>query len=337
MIAGMVLAVMLTTGRTVGAEDKVLSSIDSVGTRTILVRAAPGAGLTTDVLGRLAHIDGIAFSGAFSAAVDSTNTRIPDGTSVPVRYAYGADLRSLGIPAAASEGFAYASQAALDQLGLPDVAGSITLTDGTTHGIGGRIATPEFLADLEPVVLVAEPYSRHPQPVSLLLIVAARPDLVGALTDAVTSVLAATDPTKLTIQTSETLAQLRSMIQAQLGGFSRQLLIALLLVTGILVCVILSGLVTLRRRDFGRRRALGATRSFILALLLVQTTMLALAGVSIGAASAAILLAVAGDPLPRPAFTIALGILGLFTAILAAILPAVAASRREPIRELRVP
>ncbi|KHK96100.1 lipoprotein release ABC transporter permease [Microbacterium mangrovi] len=337
MIAGMVLAVMLTTGRTVGAEDKVLASIDSAGTRTILVRAEPGAGLTTDVLRRLSHIEGISWAGAFSEAIDATNARIPDGTRVPVRLVYGAGLGSLGIPPAAPARLAYASQEALAQLGLPDVAGGITLTDGTTYGIGGRITTPEFLADFEPVVVLPEPAPRAPQAVSLLLIVAAHPELVGALTDAVTSVLAPTDPTKLTIQTSETLAHLRSIIQAQLGGFSRQLLIGLLIVTGILVCVILSGLVMLRRKDFGRRRALGATRTFILGLLLFQTTVLALAGITLGAVSAVALLLVAGDPLPRAAFTIALCVLTLLTAVVAALLPAIVASRREPIRELRVP
>ena len=39
MVAGMILAVMLTTGRTVGAEQEVLGSIDSAGTRSITIRA----------------------------------------------------------------------------------------------------------------------------------------------------------------------------------------------------------------------------------------------------------------------------------------------------------
>ncbi|WP_156138913.1 ABC transporter permease [Microbacterium mangrovi] len=333
----MMLAVMLTTGRAVGAEDHVLDSIDSVGTRTILVRADPAAGLTSDVLGRLAHIEGINWAGAFSTAIDSTNTRIPDGASVPVRYAYGDDLRELGMTPSPSSRVAYASQEALDRLGLPDAAGSITLTDGTTYGIGGRIDSPAFLADFEPVVLVPSTGARTPHPISILLVIAARPDLVGTLTDAVTSVLAPSDPTKVTIQTSASLAALRSIIQGQLGSFSRQLVVALLIVTGILVSVILYGLVMMRRKDFGRRRALGATRTFILTLLLVQTALLAVAGIGGGTVSAVVTLLVAGDPLPRPAFTIALCTLTLLTATLAALVPAAIASRREPIRELRVP
>ena len=43
------------------------------------------------------------------------------------------------------------------------------------------------------------------------------------------------------------------------------------------------------------------------------------------------------DPLPGVSFTLALCVLTLATALLSAILPAVVASRREPIRELRVP
>ena len=39
MVAGMCATVLLTTGRTVGAEQAVISSIDSAGTRSIIVRA----------------------------------------------------------------------------------------------------------------------------------------------------------------------------------------------------------------------------------------------------------------------------------------------------------
>lgn len=339
VVVGMVLTVMLTTGRTVGAEQRVLGSIDDAGTRTIQVRAETGAGLTSDVLDRIATIEGIEWAAAFSSAVDATNASVPDGTRVPVRLAYGTHLGRLGIPAASPlpGELAYASPAALEQLGLPDIAGSITTTTGTSYAMAGAIATPDFLAGFEPVVLAPQPEANGDETVNALLVIAERPDLVAPVSNAVLSVLAVDDPTKISVQTSQALADLRAIVQTQLGTFSRGLVLVTLAVTGVLVAIILYALVMMRRKDFGRRRALGATRGLIIGLLLTQTILLAAIGVAAGLAVSAVALAATGDPLPGVTFTAALAILTLSTAAVASLLPAAVASTREPIRELRVP
>ncbi len=339
MVAGMIVTVMLTTGRTVGTEQNVLSSIDSAGTRSILVRADTGAGITSDVMDRIAGIEGIEWAAAFSSAVDATNSLVPDGTRVPVRYAYGPHLDRLGIPSQSPvpDGLAYASTLALDQLGLVDVAGGITLTTGARYGVAGRINTPDFLAGFEPVVLVPERAGTGDEPVNVLVVIAASPDLVSPVADAVVSVLAPDDSTKITVKTSEALAQLRGLIQGQLGSFSRGLVLIMLAITGLLVAIILYGLVMMRRKDFGRRRALGATRALVVGLLLTQTLILAIIGVAAGIIVAIVVLLAAGDPLPGMTFFTATGILAVATAVIAALVPALVASRREPIKELRVP
>lgn len=339
MIAGMIVAVMLTTGRTVGAEQQVLGSIDSTGTRSIIVRAEDDAGLTADVLNRIASVEGIEWSAAFSSAIDATNTALPDGTRVPIRLAYGSYLERIGIPANSPVPgeLAYASTEALEQFGLPDTAGSITTTDGSSYGVAGRLETPDFLADFRPLTLIPQHSEYGQEMVNVLVVIAARPDLVAPVADAVLSVLAVDDPTKVTVQTSEGLAQLRALIQGQLGSFARGLVLVMLAVTGALVAIILYGLVMMRRKDFGRRRALGATRGMIIGLLLVQTAILAIAGVLVGSNVAAIALVLANDPLPGAMFFLAVGVLAVATALFAALLPAIAASRREPIKELRVP
>lgn len=139
------------------------------------------------------------------------------------------------------------------------------------------------------------------------------------------------------MQTSETLAQLRGLIQSQLGASSRSLVLALLAVTTVLVAVILYGLVMMRRKDFGRRRALGATRGYVVALLVAQTALLALVGVTVGLLTSTATSLAVRNALPGAEFTLAVSILAIAAAIVAALIPAVAASRREPIRELRVP
>ena len=339
MVAGMILAVMLTTGRTVGAEQQVLGSIDSAGTRSITVRAEATAGVTSSVMDRLAGIEGIEWAAGFSAAVDGTNSAVPDGSKVPVRLAYGNQLARLGVPTQIPLGgtSAWASDEALEQLGMPDDIGGVTDTNGASYGVVGRMDVPDFLRGFEPVVFVPQPSPHGDEVLSVVVVIADSPQLVAPVSDAVVSVLGADDPTKVTVQTSEALAQLRTLIEGQLGSFSRGLVLALLGLTGTLVAILLYGLVMMRRKDFGRRRALGASRGLIITLLLTQTALLAVVGIAAGTGLSAVLLLVSGDPWPGVGFTAALGVLALITTMVAALIPATIASRREPIKELRVP
>jgi putative ABC transport system permease protein len=339
MVTGMIVVGMLTTGRTVGSEQQILASIDSAGTRTIVVRAEPEAGLTSDVLERMGAIEGIEWAGGFSNAVDGINSLVPDGKRTPTRFIYGTHLERLGIPSASPDpgGLAWASQQALDTLGMPDANGGVTLTTGASYGVVGELDVPDFLNSFEPLVLVPQPDATGLEPIGILLVIVETPELVATISDAVMSVTATENPTKITLQTSEALTTLRALVEGQLGSFSRSLVLTLLGLTGGLLAVLLFSLVMMRRKDFGRRRALGASRGFIIGLILTQTGLLAGTGILIGLTISSGLLIVSDDPLPGMSFATALSVLALGTALIAATMPAIAASRREPIRELRVP
>ena len=97
------------------------------------------------------------------------------------------------------------------------------------------------------------------------------------------------------------------------------------------------GLVLLRRKEFGRRRALGASQRLIVALLVAQIGLIAVTGAVLGSAIALGVLASTGDPLPRFDYVFGLILLAVAVATLASLVPAMAAARREPVRELRVP
>jgi putative ABC transport system permease protein len=339
IVAGMVSSVLLTTGRTVGSEQAVLGSIDSAGTRSIIVRADTSAGLDTTVLERLEHIDGISWVGAFGAAADVTNADIDGGTPVPTRNLWTSQAGELGLPkrVALPGHTAWASDEALRLLGIVGNAGGVVSADGHDLAIAGRIETPDFLQFLEPLVLVPQVQVAQPEPVAVLVVIAERPDLVAPLARVVTSLLDIADPAMATISTSERLATLRALIQGQLGSFGRTLVLLIFGVSALLVGAVLYGLVMLRRKDFGRRRALGASQGLIILLLLLQMTALGLIGAVVGTAVAVAVLVASGDPLPSVGFITAIDVLAISVAVLAAILPALAAARREPIAELRVP
>lgn len=348
MIAGMCAAVLLTSGRTVGAEQAVIGSIDSAGTRSIVVRADAAAGLRADVLDRLSRVEGIEWAGAFGPADDAQNAAFVGGTRVPLRRAWSDDWRPLGI-APGPEGddrVAFGSRAALDALGLREPAGAIRIVRSQEgFAVGGRIRTPDHLAFLEPVLLapatpVAPATRAAPAAaadVSVLVVIAERPDLVAPVAETVQSVLAVADPTKVSVQTSEQLATLRALIEGQLGGFGRSLTLAILGLTAVLAAAILYGVVMLRRKDFGRRRALGAGQRLIIALLMTQVGLLAVLGAIAGSAVALIVLAATGDPSPGLGYVAGVAVLAVAIGLIAGALPALAAARREPIVELRVP
>lgn len=339
LVGLMCATVLLTTGRTVAAERGVLGSIDSAGTRSIVVRAdSAKAGISSGVLDRLAHVQGIAWVAAFGPAIDTENAAFPGGARVPVREAWGVDLSSLGVPGANPFGgnAVWADDSALDQLGMPDDAGAVVDDDGTDRAVAGRLTVPDYLAFLTPLALAPQPADR-PGSVSVIVVVAQRPDLVAPVSRAVESVLAPQDASAVKIATSANLATLRGLVQGQLGAYGRGLVVIVFILTAALVAAILYGLVLMRRKDFGRRRALGASRALIVALLLTQTTVVAIVGAVVGCAGAVVALGVEGDRLPGIAFTCALGVLAVAVAAVASIVPAISAARRDPVKELRVP
>lgn len=337
-IATMILAIMLTTGRTVGAETRVLDTIDATGTRSIIYRAEPGAGLTAGVLERIANISGIEWAGALTAATDGSNAHNLDGEKIAVRELYTLELARIGLPEQPPlpGELAYLSHASRELLGLSQFVGAITLTDGRSFGIGGEVRTPDFLARFEPMAIVPHSTINPDTAIHTLVVVAERPELVGAVADTVASLSSVEDPTKLSVNTSEALASLRALVGSQFASFSRGLVLVLLGIAAALISALLYGLVMIRRKDYGRRRALGASRSFVMLLLLTQTAVLASIGIAIGLASSLVTLLVMGEPLPEWPFVLGLATLALTVSLIATLLPATVASRRDPIRELRV-
>jgi putative ABC transport system permease protein len=309
------------------------------------------------VLDRLAHVEGIEWVGAFGPVTDVQNATIPGGPNVPVRKVWGTQVAELGVPAlpalpALPGESAWASTEALGQLGMPDGVGGVVAASGAQFAVVGTIAVPDYLEFLQPLVIVPQPggdgtsgageampeaTASAPEPVAVLVVIASRPDLVSPLAATISSVLAVDDPASVTVSTSEGLAALRALIEGQLGSFGRNLVVVIFAMTALLVAVILYGLVMLRRKDFGRRRALGASQSLIIGLLLIQVATLAGLGAAVGCVAAAIWLRVTGDPLPGIEFFASVGVLAVVVGVVAALLPAVAASRRDPLTELRVP
>lgn len=336
MVAGMCVAVLLTTGRTQAAEDAALAQIDAAGTRSIVVRGEDGAGLTSALVDRLRTVEAVEQVTAYGPVTDVRNALVPGARPLGLRPVYG------DVPGNATPGTVVVSSRAAESLGLVDATGDLVTDDGVHVTAAARMEVPEHLTFLEPLAVLVPASSREEDeaagdPVSLVVVLARSPDDVGVLARTVTSLAAAEDPTAVSVQTSEQLAQVRAAVSGQLGAHGRETVLGILLVAGALVAVNLFALVTMRRRDFGRRRALGASQALIVCLLLTQTGVLAAVGAIVGTSSTVVVLTVTGAPVPGAAYIGAVAVASLLVAVVAAVLPAVAAARREPLHELRVP
>ncbi|QWT23148.1 lipoprotein ABC transporter permease [Subtercola sp. PAMC28395] len=342
VVATLCFTVMLTTGRNIAESDAVLANIDHVGTRILLVRAEAASGLDTRVLDRLAPLHGVEWIGALGPASDVTNAAIEGGTRVALRPAYGTGWPIMGIggPGVVPPGSrrAVTTVDARRLLGLRDGVGVVRDVQSDENvDVIGSVPLPEYLDFVGPAVLVPEPSIADPRPVSVLIVIASTAAQVEALTSTVSSLLAVDDATKVTVTSGEQLAQLRERVGSQLGVFGHAFVLVVFLVGAALVAMILSGLVLMRRRDFGRRRALGASRRLVIGLLLATVGLQAMAGSIVGSVVALALLVMQGSPVPSPAFCTAVVVLALVTSLGAAVIPALIASTREPLRELRVP
>lgn len=339
IVAGMCAAVLLTTGRSVGAEQAVVATIDDEGTRSIVIRANADAGLDASVIERIRGLHGIAWAGAFGFPRDVTNAAIgPGGDKVALRQLWTTGLDELAIPEFSKTLVArpaWASPDAMAVLGMVDETGGVVTADGIDFAVLGELNVPDFLSELTPTLIT--PASKTTGEVATLVIVATEPSLVGPIGTAVGGLLDVPDATKITITTSESLAQLRDAVRGQLGSYGRELVVLILALSAVLVAAVQYGLVSLRRKDFGRRRALGASRSLIVGLVLLQVICVSMVGALLGTAASVAILILSGDPLPSIQFFVAIDLLALAVATAAATWPAVLASRRDPARELRVP
>ncbi|WP_425488280.1 ABC transporter permease [Nesterenkonia sandarakina] len=143
-------------------------------------------------------------------------------------------------------------------------------------------------------------------------------------------------PDHLTVNSPVSLAALQTELSSDFTTFSRALLFGVFGTGGLLVATVTLADVLVRRADLGRRRALGATRTIITALVVTRTLIPSLLGATIGAI-VGVGLTIALEAIPPWEFVLGTAVLAVLTTTLSAVAPAVYASRQDPVRVLRTP
>lgn len=343
LLAASSFTVVTTAGRAAASQAAVLSTIDARGTRTILVQAKGAVeGVDEQFLATLARVADVEAATGFGPVTDVTAAANPDGPRLGVRQAYGViGGRLLTQPEPGPAGvLLWTSPAASRVVGLPPGAGSVRAVDGGEYLISRSLEVPDYLSGFEPLAVIPatprEP-GAAPRPVSTVVVLTRSPESVGVVTTLITRLLREAPPDQLTIQTSEGLAALRKAVGGEITRGSRGLILGVLGAAALTSALTVFGYTMLRRKDFGRRRALGATRMTIVLLIALQVMLTAAFAAALGVGVALAYQALRHQPVPPAGFSAAVAIAITALATLAAVLPATLTARRDPVRELRVP
>lgn len=339
VVAVVCVVVLATTGRSAATEAQVLASVDSLGTRLVSVVDTTGTSrIDSSAVQVLADLPGVEWAFGLGPASDVVNpaTGRIAGTAVSARPLLGDLPPDLPLTGGRRPrvGEAVAGSAAADALRLTDTAAPVQIGPDRT-GVVGKVSASGPLASLDDAVLVR---TDDPEvPVRYLYVLAERGTDVEALADAVQAAVPAGVPSTVEVQVSSGAVELREVLSGTLGASGRQLM-AIVLSTGMaLVAITMLAAVNARRRDFGRQRALGASRSALVIAVLVHSAVSGGLGTAVGLAFGLPVTHALTGALPTARFTTGLAVLTVLVALAGSVPPALAAAWRDPLRTLRVP
>lgn len=338
IVAGSLVAVLLTSGQVAAAEQRVLASFDDEQTRTIIISLGKQGGrLSTRDVDSLASLDTTETVLGVGSTSDYWAAANPAGPKIGVREVYGFHN---GKPLHPTGG-ALVSRQAAQTLRMPPGIGSLATTDREDVIIAGTIDAASYLADMEPLALVALPETASDdlpgQPVRRIIVVCSSTAGVGIVSDVAKRIVDHNPPGTVSVSTSKDMATLNTAISGTLSQNSHNTVLMVLGAAALGIAVNAWGLTLARRRDLGRRRALGATRALVVILIVGQSTITAVAGVAMGVAGVVPWFLWRGLGVAPPTYIASVAVLLVLAAAVAALLPAVFASLRDPVAELRVP
>lgn len=336
LIAGAVVVITLATaGRAVSTERAVLARFDALDITVVQVLDDEGdAGLDAADVARVQRLTGVDWAVGLGPVVDVRTAGLR-GEPVPSRVVVGAsDLLHIAAPASVQ---AYVSTASGAALGLPAASGAVETASGRQLPVAGWFTATGPLAGLADSVVVVD--DAYDGPIRRLYVDAADPESVVAVAAAVAYAVGDRDRdgNRPRVEVSDDVALIRAAVRGELGGANRAIILQALGAGLVLGALTIFAGVQARRRDFGRRRALGATRTQLVRLVVLQMLLVAIPGAAVGAAVGAVVAERLSGSWPGWRYPLAVAVLAVLSVAAAALPPAVVAAFRDPVRAIRVP
>lgn len=334
VVAAAAVAIFSTTGLAMASQQRTFDLLNSPEGRLITIVDARGAaGIDSRSIEMIQSLTGVEWVIGAGPAKTVHSSSLPGGPTVTARAVYG-DLSQVALgldERILLPGQAVAGPDVTEGLGLVDDIGHVT--GSIDADIVGSVHVADPLGPWNDEVLVAADDGQ------VLTIYVSVADLhqLAPVQAALRGTLIAELPTEASIETNESLAALSTDVIDELTASSRQTVAALLTVVVLLVGAVQFGRVSATARDIGRRRALGASRSLIVASVLVSAALAAAIGAVVGTAVGVGVTLALTESVPRWSFTASIPLLLLIASLIGGALPAVRASRLDPVAFLRVP
>ena len=334
---GMCLTTLLTVGRTAAAQEEVQATLEVAGSRMLQISDTGGDELLTPAV-----VDSVASIGSVERSLARTTARDVQAASVgsggdPVplwavrgELAGAVTLESGRWPRA---GEAIVSSAGAGLLGFDGPVGALESAVGREYAVVGTYASRDPFGALDAGAITPAAGTDH---LRTLTVVMTSANQVEASQEIVLGIVGAANPADLTVVSPANLAELQAQIAGSLESFGAGLLVLVLGAGGPHTRLVVRAATRGRRKDIGRRRALGATRGDLVMLVTLRTAFPAAAGAVIGTVIGLLVTLRMGATVP-PDFIGGTAILALLCAALSAIAPAVVAATRDPVRVLRTP
>ena len=335
-VCGVILA---TTGQAAAAEQRVLSRIDDAGTRLIVVEDSGGAaGISASSVDAVSRLGGVRWALGIRPVTDVRNAVLGRaGQPVPSHVVHGRLPEEIKLQGRVPEpGQALVSADGQRLLGLEHAAGGV-IGSGIDAPVVGAFDARAPLDRLEGTTLIRAREDADGEVLRALFVMADDVDSVESLAAAVRLTISADEPGQVQVRTPQTVLDLRTVVAGELGRSGRQLMLLVLGVGLALVATTMFGAVSARRREFGRRRALGASRSAVVLIVAVHGLVAAALGAAAGTAAGLVAVHRVAGSLPSAGFTIGVALLSVLVAFVACLPPALLAAYRDPVRILRVP
>lgn len=337
LAAAMCLTTLLTVGRTASAEAQINDRLDAAGSRLLIVTDVRNQGLLSPgVLAVAASMNTVERAIGLTTPFDVTSGAVGEGGPRVAAWSLLGDQDAAVTLTGGrwpGPGEAIVAENATDVLGFDGPAGYLVFGGDEAPVVGSYVAREPF-TQLDAGAVIGA--SRPSAAATTMYVVATTATDVAATQSQVLRLVAAPTPSDLSVQSPANLAELQRQVGADVGAFGRALLLLVLGAGAVLTGVVVLADVLIRRTDLGRRRALGATRRTVVALVTLRTVIAAAAGALTGAGLGALQAYRLGALAPW-SFVAGTMVLTLLTATAAALVPALLAATRDPVRVLRTP
>lgn len=337
VVGAMCVAAIATVGQSAAAAATVAAQLEAAGARHLSVLDTKREGFVNErTLGVVTQLSSVTSVTGLGAPADVVNGAVGrGGVRVPL-WPVLTNVEAVGTIVqgrAPQAGEAVVTRDAMAKLGMTVPAGFVTTMDGLSrYPVVGLVEPGPTFADVHGGILVYDPSTLGRELRAGIVSVDSAPATVSAIL----GILRPDDPLGVQVDSPTSLAETAQQLNAQMRSFGRTLLVLIMVIGGFFVTSVVFSDVLIRRRDIGRRRTLGATRSDLIGLVVGRVSLAALAGAGVGCLAGWLANALQGQQTP-PAFVAAIGVLAVLVAAITAVPPALFAVTRDPVRVMRTP